>query len=130
MLLGPVLTALFASVVCTVPRVPLPPHEPLLARGPTELVAGLYLQGGAFVIGCAQEPRGPFAGTIRVSSTHTGKLVARQTLRHSGKLFVLKLVPGTYMVRARNSGGVAAAPVRVTVPANRTVRQDLFIDVP
>jgi hypothetical protein len=130
MLPGPALTGLFATAACTAPTVPIPPHEPVLTRGPSELVAGLYVQGGAYVMSCSPQPRGPFAGTLTATSTRTGKIVARETLRRSGKLFVLALAPGSYTLRATNSSGLAAAPSRVTIPAHRTVRQDVFIDVP
>jgi hypothetical protein len=129
MLLGTALAATIATA-CSMPTVPLPPHEPLVTRGPGELVAGLYVQGGAFIMGCPQVPRGPFAGTLSATSTRSGRLVARQTLRRAGRLFVLKLPPGTYELRATESGGLVAAPVRVRIPAHRTVRQDVFVDVP
>jgi hypothetical protein len=127
---GAALTGLFATVACSAPTVPIPPHEPVLTRGPSELIAGLYVQGGAYIVGCPPRPRGPFAGTLSATSTRTGKTVARETLRRSGKLFVLALAPGTYTLRATNAGGLVAAPTRVTIPAHRTVRQDVFIDVP
>lgn len=129
MLLGTALAATIATA-CSMPTVPLPPHEPLVTRGPGELVAGLYVQGGAFIMGCPQVPRGPFAGTLSATSTRSGRLVARQTLRRAGRLFVLKLPPGTYELRATESSGLVAAPVRVRIPAHRTVRQDVFVDVP
>jgi hypothetical protein len=112
------------------PTVALPRHEPLVTRGPTELIAGLYVQGGAFIVGCPQRPRGPYAGTLTATSVRTGRRVARETLTKPGKLFVLALAPGRYVLRATESGGLRGAPVRVTIPAHRTVRQDVFIDVP
>jgi hypothetical protein len=130
MLPGLALSGLFATVACSAPSVPVAPHEPVLTRGPTELVAGLYVQGGAYIVGCPQQPRGPFAGTLTATSTQTGRIVARETLRQPGKLFVLKLAAGSYVLRATNSSGLLAAPSRVRIPAHRTVRQDVFIDVP
>ena len=119
-----------AGVVCAKPTVALPAHDSLVTRGRSELRGGLYVQGGAFIVGCPQRPRGPFAGTLTVSNSTTGALVARQTLRRSGRLFTLKLVPGTYVLNATQTGGPAAVTVRVTITAHHTVRQDLFIDVP
>jgi hypothetical protein len=130
MILAPPPTAQSASVACLMPTVALPRHEPLVTRGPTELIAGLYVQGGAFIVGCPQRPRGPYAGTLTATSVRTGRRVARETLTKPGKLFVLALAPGRYVLRATESGGLRAAPVRVTIPAHRTVRQDVFIDVP
>ena len=130
MLSGLALSGLFATVACSVPAVPVPPHEPVLTRGPSELVAGLYVQGGAYIVGCPQQPRGPLAGTLSATSTRTGRVLARETLRQPGRLFVLRLPAGSYMLRATNSSGLRAAPSRVRIPAHRTVRQDVFIDVP
>ncbi len=130
MLSGLALSGLFATVACSAPTIPVPPHEPVLTRGPSELVAGLYVQGGAYIVGCPQQPRGPYAGTLSAISTRTGRVVARETLRQPGKLFVLKLAAGSYTLRATNSNGLLAAPARVRIPAHRSVRQDVFIDVP
>lgn len=127
---GFALTALFTTAACTMPTVAPARHEPTLTRGSSELVAGLYIQGGAYIVGCPQRPRGPLAGTLRATSTRTGRVVAHETLRRRGKLFVLKLAPGSYTVRALSAAGLPAAPLRVTIPPNRTVRHDVFIDVP
>ncbi len=59
-----------------------------------------------------------------------GASVARETLRRSGRLFVLRLRPGRYEVRATERGGPRTVPQTVTIPAHTTVRQDVFIDVP
>jgi hypothetical protein len=117
---------------CTIPTVPLPAHEPQLRVGPTELISGLYVQGGPFIPGCKQEPRGPFAGTLTATSvgTTTERMTVRETLHKNGKLFVLSLVPGTYTLVATDTGGLRVAPQTVTIPQNRTVRQDVFVDVP
>ena len=69
-------------------------------------------------------------GTLSAFSARTGERVARETLTRPGKLFVLALAPGRYLLRATTAGGLAAAPVRVSIPVHRTVRQDVFIDVP
>jgi hypothetical protein len=130
MLSGLALSGLFATVACSAPTIPVPPHEPVLTRGPSELVAGLYVQGGAYIVGCPQQPRGPYAGTLSAISTRTGRVVARETLRQPGRLFVLKLAAGSYTLRATNANGLLAAPSRVRIPAHRRVRQDVFIDVP
>jgi hypothetical protein len=130
MLPGLALSGLLATVACSVPTIPVPAHEPVLTRGPSELVAGLYVQGGAYIVGCPQQPRGPYAGTLSAISTQTGRVVARETLHQAGKLFVLKLPPGSYTLRATNSSGLRAAPSRVRIPAHRSVRQDVFVDVP
>jgi hypothetical protein len=110
--------------------VPLPAREPQLTRGPTELVAGLYVQGGALIVGCPQQPRGPYAGTLTVRGARTGRLIARETLTRPAQLFVLELAPGRYTVSAIGATGLRAMPETVTIPRHTTVRQDIFVDVP
>jgi len=110
--------------------VPVPAKEPQLRPGPSELVAGIYVQGGAYFVGCPQEPRGPDAGTITVRGASSGRIVAAETLRRPGRLFVLPLAPGRYTVTGTSSGGLRTVPQRVTIPRHESVRQDLFIDVP
>jgi hypothetical protein len=63
---------------CAKPTLAVAPREPYVTRGPTEVVVGLYVQGGAFIPNCPQEPRGPDGGTVTVSAH--GKIVARETL--------------------------------------------------
>ena len=53
---------------CPKSVVAVAPREPYVTRGPTEVVVGLYVQGGAFVPNCPQEPRGPDGGTVTVRS--------------------------------------------------------------
>ena len=130
MLASLVLAALSSGVVCVAPTVAVPAHEPRVTRGPTELVAGLYIQGGAFIPGCPQQPRGPYAGTLTATNVRTGRVAARVTRRRPGRLFVVPLAPGTYSVSATTSGGLRTVPARVTIRSHRTVRQDVFADVP
>ena len=122
--------AILATAACPMPSVPVPPHEPTRTPGPAELIAGLYVQGGALIGGCKPEPRGPYAGTLTVTSVRTGRVATTRTLRSAGRLFVVRLAPGTYRVRATTTGGLATVPQTVTIPAHRTVRQDVFVDVP
>jgi len=132
MLAGSVLAGLLASVACAPPpTIPTAPREPQVRHGPTELVAGLYVEGGpAPLPGCPQQPRGPFRGTLTAVSARTGAVVARRTLHADGRLFVLPLAPGTYLLRATSAGGLRTLPQRVTIPAHHTVRQDVFVAVP
>ena len=114
---------------CPKSTVAVAPREPYLTRGPTEVVVGLYVQGGALIPNCPQEPRGPDGGTVTVSA-HGGKIVARETLRAAGKLFVLPIAPGIYTLSAMIAGTVRLLPVSVTVRRGYTIRHDLFEDVP
>ena len=130
MLAALALTASLAGPACSVPTVPLPAHEPQLRPGPTELVTGLYVQGGAIILGCPQEPRGPYAGTLTVRKADTGRIVASETLARPGRLFRVALPPGRYRISAAEASGLQTLPQTVTIPRHRTVRQDVFIDVP
>ncbi|MGD0981063.1 MAG: hypothetical protein ABR946_06230 [Solirubrobacteraceae bacterium] len=114
---------------CPRPAIAVAPREPYVTRGPTEVVVGLYVQGGALIQGCRQQPRGPDAGTVTLRAP-TGAIVASQTLRDAGKLFVLHVGPGTYTLGARMGDGLRLLATSVTVREGRTVRQDLFEDVP
>jgi hypothetical protein len=114
---------------CPRSTVAVAPREPYVTRGPTEVVVGLYVQGGALNPNCPAEPRGPDGGTVTVSA-HGGKIVARETLGAAGKLFVLPVAPGGYTISAKIANGVRLRSVSVTVRKGYTVRQDLFEDVP
>src|SRR5581483_10724755 len=67
---------------CPHPSVRVPPNEPVYRTGPTELVSGLYVQGGPVPPPpCKPEPRGPYAGRITVTNASTGAAVATKTVR-------------------------------------------------
>jgi len=114
---------------CPKSTVAVAPSEPYVTRGPTKVVVGLYVQGGAFIPNCPQEPRGPEGGTVTLSG-RGGKIVARETLAAAGRLFVLPVAPGHYTISAKIANGVRLRPVSVTVRKGYTVRHDLFEDVP
>ncbi len=124
------IAAALAGSACPAPTVPLPAHEPHVTPGPSGLVAGIYVQGGAIIPGCRMRPRGPFAGTLTVFDARTGARVASETLRADGRLFRISLAPGSYTVRAHERGGLAIGPMTVTIPRGHRVREDAFIDVP
>lgn len=126
MFYAPVPAAQYAA--CPKPAVAVAPREPYVTRGPTEIVVGLYVQGGAFDPNCRQQPpRGPYGGTVLVRR-RGGAVVARETLHASGKLFVLHVAPGSYTISTER--GAFVQPESVTVRAGYTVRRDLFEDVP
>ena len=114
---------------CPKPAVAVAPREPYVTRGRTEVVVGLYVQGGALIPDCPQEPRGPDGGTVTLTGPG-GRIVARETLGAGGRLFVLAVAPGKYTITAKIAGGVRLQPVPVTVRKGFTVRRDLFEDVP
>lgn len=118
------------SQSCPHPSIPVPANEPVYSSGPTELVSGLYVQGGAVPPPpCKPEPRGPYAGTVRVADPRTGRMVAHQSVR-DGHLAHIQLPAGLYNVTGHFSGGFTTQAVKVRVKGEHKVRQDLFEDVP
>jgi hypothetical protein len=119
---------------CSKPTVAVAPHEPYVTKGPTEVLVGLYIQGGALIPGCPQRPRGPSGGVVTLS--RHGKVVATDAHANGGTLFVIRVAPGTYTLTARNEDnhgngdGAQLGPVKVTVRKGQSVRRDLFLDVP
>jgi hypothetical protein len=114
---------------CPKPSIAVAPREPYVTRGPTEVVVGLYVQGGPFIPDCRQEPQGPDGGTVTLRS-RGGTIVASQTVHGAGKLFVRHVAPGTYTLGAQRGDGIRLRSASVTVREGHTVRQDLFEDVP
>jgi hypothetical protein len=112
-----------------------PAGEPFLTVGPTELVSGLYLAGGPFEIFAGRCRQGTAeAGTIVVIDPASGATVASATVA-SGQLATIPLAPGTYTVdgtfAAATVNGVAmTSSLSITIPADRTVRDDIVVSVP
>ena len=123
--------AVASRTACPHPTVPVPRHEPVYKPGPTELVSGLYVQGGAIPPPpCRPKPRGPYAGKITVTDPTSGAVVATKSVKN-GHLAHIALPAGTYNVSGQISGGgpaVSASDVKVR--QGDKVRQDLFEDVP
>jgi hypothetical protein len=116
---------------CPHPTVRVPPGEPVYRAGPTELVSGLYVQGGAVPAPpCKPKPRGPYAGTITVTDSATGDAVASKTVR-DGHLAHIPLAPGRYKISGQFSGGgMTSYSPTVKVRQGYRLRQDVFEDVP
>lgn len=117
-----------------------PPNgEPIVKRGPTRLVTGLFLVGGPLVEfsapRCAFPPASPWAGTITVTDAATGAIVATQTVAED-QLARIDLAPGTYTISgtfadaSTNVDDIGATPQTIVVPSGKTVRQDITADVP
>ena len=116
---------------CPHPSIRVPPNEPVYRDGPTELVTGIYVQGGPVPPPpCKPEPRGPYAGTITVTNASTGATVATQSVAN-GHLAHIPLAPGRYQVSGQITGG-GSTNYNPTVRIRRglKVRQDVFEDVP
>jgi hypothetical protein len=116
-----------------------PGGEPLLTAGPTQLVSGLYLRGGPPVLRsaprCSSLSGTPAAGTITVTQPGTATPVATQAVAR-GQLATIPLPPGKYTITGIFANALPPplfkqpAPLTVTIPAGRTVRQDLTVAVP
>jgi hypothetical protein len=116
---------------CPHPAIPVPPNEPVFRAGSTELVSGLYMQGGPVPPPpCRPQPRGPYAGTIRVLNAHTGRLVASQSVAN-GRLAHIRLTSGTYRITGRiHGGGRVSYPSTTRIRRGYRTRQDGFENVP
>ncbi len=110
-----------------------PPGEPFITSGPTELIAGLFLEGGPYVQRSAphcKEPREQSsAGTITVTNA-AGIDVVDSLQLSSGQLLYVKVPAGKYTMTGVVSDNLKVGPLVVSVPAGKTVRQDLTADVP
>jgi hypothetical protein len=112
-----------------------PAGEPLVKRGPTELVSGLFLAGGPL----SRSPRcrsgTPSPGTITVTSSTTGAVVASDNVAR-GQLATIPLAPGTYTIQGTfgnaftNGQAMKTQPQQVTITAGYTVRQDVVVAIP
>ncbi len=116
-----------------------PAGEPLVTPGPTELVSGLYLDGGPersrSVSRCASLSGEPGPGTIAVTDPVTGATVATKTVA-SGHLATFPLPAGTYTISGTFGGATIngqpgrSFPQTVQIPPGKTVRQDVVLSVP
>jgi hypothetical protein len=112
-----------------------PAGEPLVTAGPTELISGLYVAGGPFEVFPGPCRQGvPEAGTIVVIDPASVATVASATVA-TGQLATIPLTPGTYTVEgafgdATVNGAEMTNSSSVTIPAGKTVRQDIVASVP
>ena len=129
----------WVNPACANSALPGPPEgEPLLTAGPTELISGLYLDGGPLRLWseprCTFHPGVPGAGTITVRDPDSGSVVATQTVT-SGHLATIPLAPGTYTVEGTFGDAIIngqpgrSFPKTVQIPAGKTVRQDVVLNV-
>ena len=100
-----------------------PAHEPRVQRGPTELVSGLFLDGGPLRRAPQCRSGTPSPGTITVSN-QTGMVIASDKV-YPGKLARIRLAPGTYTIHGtfadatRNGQPIETEPQAVTITAGR-----------
>ena len=113
--------------------------EPLITAGPTELISGLYIVGGPLRLWseprCMPRPGESGAGTVTVRDPANGSIVASQTVTR-GHLATIPLAPGTYTIQGTfgnatiNGQPGESFPTMVEIQAGKTVRQDVFLNVP
>jgi hypothetical protein len=113
--------------------------EPQVTSGPTELISGLYVVGGPLGMWsephCKPRPGKPGPGTITVREAATGTVVATQTVA-AGDLATIPLAPGSYTIQGTfgnatiNEHPGESFPKTVQIEAGRTIRQDVFLNVP
>jgi len=135
---GTVATAVAVSLqpLCFQSAAPGPPDgEPLRSPGPTELVSGLYLDGGPLTFSPRCRSGIPSAGTITVVDPSTNATVATATVAQ-GHLGTIPLAPGTYAIEGTfgnatsNNQPITTPPQTVTVIAGQAVRQDVVANIP
>ena len=119
--------------LCAQPANPGPAERgPHARKGPTELIAGLYLQGGPLLRNPSCRRASPEAGTVTVS-TPAGKVIARREVR-AGHFGIFPLPPGPYVVGgtfAGQGGHPAQLPSEpVTLAARRTTSLNLVATIP
>ena len=119
------------------PAFPQLANEPVITAGPTEIVTGLYLDGGPADPSCPPGAGGssPGPGTVTLVLPGSTQVVATATVA-AGQLAVIPVTPGTYTIQATfgdatiNGQPGQGFPQTVTVAAGQTVRQDVSISIP
>ncbi len=109
-----------------------PPGEPILKPGPSEIVTGLFIEGGAYIERSAPICRALVgksnAGNITITNS-VGTVIANMALT-AGQLLYVNVTAGQYTISGVFAGGNKVGPTIVNVPAGEIVRQDLVLAVP
>jgi hypothetical protein len=110
-----------------------PPGEPIEKPGATELITGLFLEGGPLVNRsapvCKDLVGKSTSGTITVVNS-VGTVLANNMALTAGQLLYVNVQPGVYTVSGKLSGDTALGPITVNVPSGEIVRQDLVLQAP
>lgn len=111
--------------LCAQPQAPGPPTSgPIASKGPSELVAGMFLQGGPLLTAPSCRRGTPSAGTLTVTGA-SGQIVAHRAVR-DGRFGVFPLKPGRYtLLGSFSAGGPQLAPQPVRILAHETTRLNL-----
>ena len=115
-----------------------PRGEPLHAPGPTELISGLYLDGGPLSLRsatrCTSLSGTPGAGTITVTDPASGAILATETVAN-GQLAKIRLPAGTYTIvgtfanAMSDNQNMQSPPRSVTIRSGQTIRQDVSVSI-
>ena len=109
-----------------------PQGEPITKLGTTELITGLFIEGGPFVYRsvpvCKDLVGTSSGGTISITNS-LGTVIVNRTLS-AGQLLHLSVQPGSYTVSGVFSDGLKGGKIIVDVPSGEVVRQDVVLDVP
>jgi hypothetical protein len=110
-----------------------PAGEPIITPGPTELISGLFIEGGPFFFrsapNCKEVAEKSSPGWITVTNAAGTVIVYKMELA-SGQLLHVKVPAGKYTITGVLSVNNKVGPITVNVPAGKTVRQDLTLDAP
>jgi len=110
-----------------------PLGEPIEKSGATELITGLFVEGGPLIFRsapvCKDLVGKSTSGTITVVNS-VGTVLAKNMALSAGQLLYVNVQPGTYTVSGKFSGGTPIGPITVTVPSGEMVRQDLVLEAP
>jgi hypothetical protein len=110
-----------------------PPGEPIITPGQTELISGLFIEGGAFIYRSAPTCKSfvgkSSGGTITITNS-VGTVIVNHMALTAGQLLYDNVTAGAYTISGVFSGGNRVGPITVNVPSGEVVRQDLVLDVP
>jgi hypothetical protein len=110
-----------------------PAGEPIIKPGPTELISGLFIEGGPPLLRsaphCKVAAEKSSPGWITVTNAAGTVIVYKMELT-TGQLLHVKVPAGRYAITGVLSVNNKVGPVTVNVPAGKTVRQDLTLDAP
>jgi hypothetical protein len=112
--------------LCSQPSEPGPEGTgPTSRPGPTELVAGLFRQGGPPRLTPSCRTGSPAAGVLTISSP-SGQVIAHRTVKR-GNFGVFPLKPGPYLITGTlgdtaSGAAIQLGPEPVRIAAHRTTR--------
>jgi hypothetical protein len=120
--------------LCEGPAAPgPPPGEPIIKAGATELITGLFVEGGPLVLRsapvCKTLVGKSTSGTITITNSF-GTVIANNMALSAGQLLSVNVPAGSYTITGKLSGGTSLGPITVNVPAGEVVRQDLVLEAP